>query len=267
MGRALELLVGQATAPGTTFTGLTMNAGNSLTVRSAAIDAKVYLIAAWTDVQAAGTFRIRSPRLHDNVQGLRFDTIVSDLHPLLPAGFKQPLMTQDVLVAEITGSATAGDLETGAMLVYYEDLPGIDSRLITWDTLQSRLKHLLTVENTLALGTGGGYSGEEAINAEFDLLKANTEYALLGYLVDTECACVRWRGSDFGNLGVGGPGDETHRHLTREWFTRLARLTGLPLIPTFNAANKGGVLIDGCQDEIGTDTTVITILGELGPAI
>lgn len=265
MGRALEVLAGQSTAPSTTFTALTMAAGNSLTVRNAPLDSMIKLIQVWGDNQTAGTLRIRSPKLHDMVQGIRVAVSASDVAPLLPLGASQRLIAQDVLTVENTGSATAGDLEGAALLVYYENLPGSDARLAKWADIMPRIVNLVTVENTLALGTGGGYSGEEALNAEFDLLKANIDYALLGYIVSAECLLVRWRGADTANLGVGGPGNETLRHVTADWFKRLSLMLDLPLIPIFNAANKGGILLDGVQDEVGTDVTLISIFAELSP--
>lgn len=263
MGRALEIIAGQATAPSTTLTGLTMNSGNSLTVRNAPLESDVRLISAWVDVQGAGQFRIRSPKLHDNVQGIRFDTTVGDTAPLIPFGVSQKLIPQDVLIAEIAGSATAGDIESAAMLIYYANLPGSDARLVTWEDVQRRAVNIVTVENSLATGTAGGWSGEEAINAEFDLLQANTDYALIGYTVDTEALAVRWRGADTANLGVGGPGNETLKHVTAEWFKRQSMAHGLPLIPVFNSANKGGILVDAHQDENGADTTVNSIFVQL----
>jgi hypothetical protein len=265
MGQVLELVSGFVTAPGTTFTALTMAAGNSATVRNARADSVVQLLSAWADVQGAGEFRTRSPKLHDGVQGIRLDTVVSEVKPLLPDQFMQMLFPQDALTLELTGSATAGDIESAAMLIHYDDLPGAEGQFIDVETLMARMIHVLAVENTLALGTGGGYSGEEAINAEFDNFKANTLYALLGYLVSAECAAVRWRGADTGNFGVGGPGDELGRDYTRSWFVDLARKFGKKLIPVFNAANKDGILIDGVQDENGTDVTVTSLFGELSP--
>lgn len=264
MASAIEVLTGYVTAPSTTFTAWTMASGNSLTIRNAPIDEGTWLINAWADNQSAGTLRIRSPKLHDNVQNLRLDVTASDVVPLLPLGFRQRLIAQDTLTVEQTGSGTAGDIETGALLIYYEDLPGIDARLESWtEELRRRIIQYVTVENTIATGTSGGYSGEEALNTEFDLLKANTDYALLGYLVDAECAVVRWRGADTGNLGVGGPGNEALRSVTNEWFIRLSVETGFPCIPVFNSANKAGILVDVAQDENGTDVTVTSILAEL----
>lgn len=261
---ALELLTGYAVAPGTTLTALTMASGNSLTVRNAPENSDIRLLQTWVHCPGGDSLRIRSPQLHDNVQGLRIDHVSSEIDPLLPAGFWQPLVPQDTLVVEIAGSATAGDVETVSMLLYYSDLPGISARLTSPDEVRSSFKNLLSVENTLSLGTSGGYSGEETIAAEYDLLKANTDYAILGYQVGAECATVRWRSADSGNLGFGGPGNELDKQITASWFVRLSNSYGLPLIPVFNSANKSNLLVDGAQDENGTDVTLQTFLAELG---
>jgi hypothetical protein len=266
MGQALELITGFVTAPSTTFTDWTLASGNSLTVRNAKQESDIFLLNAWADNQTAGTLRIRSPKLHDNVQGIRMGVSASDVVPLMPRRGRQRLFPQDTLTAQQTGSATGGDIETGCMLVYYSDLPGADSRFITPADLKARMRNVFTVENTLSLGTAGGYSGEETINSEFDLFKANVDYALLGYLVSAECAAVRWRGADIGNLGIGGPGNDTNRDLTGNWFVWLSEWYDLPLIPVFSSANRNGILIDGVQDENGTDTTVTSIFAELAAA-
>lgn len=266
MGRALEIVTGRVVAPGAALTGLTMSAGNTLTVRNAPLDSDVRLISLWVDVQAAGVLRIRSPRLHDNVQGIRFTTVPSEPKDLIPRRWFQKLVPQDLLIAELSGSAVGGDIENAAMLLYYSNLPGVDARLATVEEVLKRTVNIVTVENTIAAGAGGGYTGEEALNAEFDLLRANTDYALLGYTVSVECGAVRWRGADTGNLGVGGPGDELARDLTENWFIHLSEYLSLPLIPVFNSANKAGVLIDVLQDENAAAVTVNSIFAEIGPA-
>lgn len=265
MGKALEVISGRVTAPGATLTALTMNTGDTLVVRNAPIESIIRLLNAWTDNQVAGTFRIRSPRLHDNVEGIRLDASVSEVKPLLPRRIVQQLVPQDTLVAQLSGSGVAGDIESAALLLQYDNLPGVSARLIDVPTLLANTLHIMTIENTLALGVAGDYSGEEAITAEFDQLKANTDYALIGYLVDTECALVGWRGSDTGNLRVGGPGDELGRDYTASWFYDLAMAYQMPLIPVFNSANKDAILIDGVQDENGADVTVTSIFAQLKP--
>lgn len=258
---ALNLLSGFVTAPSTTATAVTMGAGDSNTVKNA--PRAPYLIAAWGDWQTAGLLQIRSPRLHDAVRGIRLEGVASEVWALLYPPAVQALVPQDQLTIEMTGSATAGDIESFGALFYYPSLPGSDGRYLTYNQLLSRIVNIVGVDNTLALGTGGGYSGEEAINADVDLLKANTDYAIIGYTVTAECCSIGWRGPDTGNVRVGGPGNDTGKIETRTWFSDLARATGMPLIPVFNSANKASTLVDGVQDENGTDTTVTTILAQL----
>lgn len=261
---AIELLSGYATAPSTTLTALTMASGNSLTVRNSPEGSDIFLLQAWADSQTSGNVRIKSPRFHDNVQGIRLRSESSLVTPLLPARMLQRLVPQDTLTVEISGSGTAGDLEGVALLVYYADLPGVEGDYMTPEDVASAAQHILTVENTLSLGTGGGYTGEEALNVEFDQFKGNTRYAILGYACSAECLAVRYRSSDFGNIGIGGPGNDTDKGLTKDFFVTLSEDTGLPCVPAFNSANLSNILIDGVQDENGTDVTVTTYLAELG---
>lgn len=267
MGRALEVIAGETTAAGSTITQITINSGNSATVRNARLDTMVMLMQAWVKSQADGVARIRSPKLHDNVQGIRLDHLSGEVKPLLPRMHRQKLFPQDELILELSGSGTGGDLDLLALLIAYEDLPGQDGRFITPEQVFQNGVNTVSVENTLATGTAGDWSGEEAIDAEFDLLKANTDYALVGYLVDTECGSVRWRGSDIGNLGIGGPGDELGRDYTASWFMDIAKMFGGPWVPVFNSANKGGILLDCHQDEDGADVTVTSLLVELPPGV
>jgi hypothetical protein len=82
--------------------------------------------------------------------------------------------------------------------------------------------NVLAIENTLSTGTAGGWGAAEAINAEYDPMKANTDYALVGYLTDTLAAGIAWRGADTSNYRVGGPGHKDNRMQTRDWFVRLS---------------------------------------------
>jgi hypothetical protein len=260
---SLELVAAQGTAISATISALTAVAGDQLQIRNTGSVNPARLLQAWCDVQVAGTARIRSPRMHDNVQGMRFDTIVSDPTPFFPKGIAQPVYPNEVIAVELAGSAVAGDIEYVCMLLHYPDMQGSSLQGITAADLKNRIANIFTVENTLATTTAGGWTGAEAINAEFDQFKAGNKYALLGYRVDAECAAVAWRGAETGNVRVGGPGLETDVNLTQRWFIDLAEEFGLPLIPVFSAENKSGILIDCLQDENGADVTVTSIFAEL----
>lgn len=263
MGKAMQLITGYVTAPSTTFTAWTLAAGDTLAVRSTPEGVPIHLVNAWADNQAAGQLRIISPMLHDNVQGITLGIVASEVYPLMPDSIGQILRPQDLLTVQQTGSATASDIESGTLLFYYDDLPGANARLATYAQIVNNIESYMLVTNTLALGTGGGYSGEEAINAEVDQWKANRDYALLGYLCSAECCTIGYRGPDTSNLRVGGPGNDTNRNVTRNWFVEQSMATNRPMIPVINAANKAATLIDGVQDENGTDVTVTSIFGLL----
>lgn len=270
MPKGLEVVAGQATAPGATLTALTMNATNSSTVRMAPLNAPVALLSFWGRSNAAGIGRIRSPRLHDNVQGIRFRIPATDPTYLQPMQPWQRLIPQDTLTLEISGSSTGGQLEQMAMLIYYTDLPGVSARLIGLDELMKRAMNLWTTEIAVTPGVAGGYSGQVAINSTFDNFKANTDYALLGYEVDAPCTVVRFTSPDFGQLGLGGPGMMSNsaggfggRHVTAEWFIRLTRYFGIPLVPVFSSANKFGTLVDIMQNQAGAAVNITAMLMEL----
>lgn len=263
MGKGMQIVSGFVTAPSTTFTAWTMASGDTLAVRNTPEGAPIHLVNMWADSQAAGFLRVRSALLHDNVIGITAGIFASEVYPLLPDGMNQVLRPQDLLIVEQTGSAVAGDIESGSLLIYYNDLPGADARLATWAAIANRIESYMLVTNTISTGTAGGYSGEEAINAEVDQWKANRDYALLGYLNGAECCSIGWRGPDTSNLRVGGPGNDTNRTLTRTWFVDQSNASGLPCIPIINAANKAATLIDATQDENGADPIVTSIFALL----
>ena len=273
MGKALEVIGGQATAPGAVLTALTMNAGDSATVKNADLNSYVGLLATWARNQAAGIWRIRSPKLHDNVQGIRYRVPATDPTPFWIPGTVQRLVPQDNLILEISGSAVGGQFEQACLLNYYVDLPGQQARLINEAELLKRTMNILTVEILVTPGVLGGWSGSVAINSLFDLLKANTDYALVGYLTDAQCTAVGFRSPDFSNLRVGGPGmtpivagQISGRQITARWFNWLSEQFNIPLIPVFNSANKAATLVDIMQNQTGTAVNVTAILHELAPA-
>src|SRR5713101_8523813 len=256
MGHALEVIGGQVTAPGATLTSLTMNSGNSATVRNADLSSIVGLLGSWANNNAAGIMRIRSPRLHDNVQGIRYRIPAASAQPLVVPGLFQRLIPQDTLTLELSGSAVGGQIEQAGFLLYYSDLPGNAARFISPTELKQRTVNMWTTEVPVTPGATGGYSGQVAINSTFDNFKANTDYALVGYTVDALCSIVRFTSPDFSNLGVGGPGLLTARWLTERWFEHLSMEHGIPLIPVFNAANKFGTLVDIMQNQAAAGVNV-----------
>lgn len=261
MGRALQVITGRVTNPGAALTAWTLATGDTLAIRSYEFAAGSQLLTAWGLNGTAGALRIRSPRMHDNVQGLRLLVPADDPAPLLNVGVGQRLYPQDVLTVEQSGSAAAVDM--GALLIHYNDLPGVNARLHTWDEIAPRIEHLLSIEQNMTTGgTAGDYGGEQTIVADFNLLKANTDYAILGGFPSAELLEIGVRGPDTGNMRVAIPGT-LERIDTRNWFVDLSNKFGLPLIPVFNAANSGATLVDVVDRDLATAVNVTLIVAQL----
>jgi hypothetical protein len=244
MGRALQLLSGRVEKPSTTITAVTMDTGDSNTVRNANLSVPIKLLSIWADAKSAGLVRVRSPLLHDAVQGMRLRFDAENPEELLPQYPYQPLLPQDVLTIEATGPAGGGEWTAVHLLVEYDDLPGANAQLATWPQIADNIESLMGVECNLTGGSSiGQYGGAQAINLNFDLFKRNRYYAILGYTTDVKVSAVGVTGADFGNLRVGGPGS-LRKHLTANWFVDLSVRENAPRIPIFNSANVAGVTVD-----------------------
>lgn len=263
VGVALDLVSGFVTAPGATLTGLTMAAGDSLTVRQAQNAKNIRLLNFWGTNKVAGAVRVRSPRMHDNIQGIRALTLVGNGMPLMPWAWTQPLYSQDNLIVEQSGSAVGGAIEQTSMLVYYDAIDGSSGAFISPDEVRKRGVNMMTVRTTHAFGAGGGYTGQVALNSTDDNGKMGKSYAILGYKVSAQCGAIAYRGVDTGNLRAGGPGIITNQDITESWFMKLSNMYQLPLVPVINWANKAGIFVDGTQDDGAAAVTLQTYLVEL----
>src|SRR5437870_3650244 len=150
MGAALEVISGRVVNPGAALTAWTMNTGDSLAVRNFDNPGRALLLDAWALGATAGVLRIRSPRLHDNVQGIRSQVLAATPQPLLPDVTRQPIVAQDTLIVEQSGGGAETDC--GTILNYYSDLPGGDARLFALEDLQSRIRNVLTNEVSIVTG-------------------------------------------------------------------------------------------------------------------
>jgi hypothetical protein len=261
MGKAYEIVSGRAVNPGAAFTALTPSSGASFAVRSADMASGVMLDAMWAKGGTAGAFRIRSPRLHDNVQGIKYNYLINAPRDWLYGYQQQPLEPQDVLIPEITGGAAETD--TGYFGIYYNNLPGIDARLSDWPSVSPRIRNILTVQVAVAgAATLGDWSAGTALNATQDLLKANVDYALLGYTTDTQVGALAVPGADTGHLKVGGPGT-TEAIETWAYFVEQSQLSGRPYIPVINAANKQNTLVFQQDNLAGATVNAFLSMAEL----
>lgn len=242
MPPALQVINGQATNPGTTITALTPNTGDSYTVKNATANSNISLLDAWAFTTTNLLMRVRSPLMHDQAQNMRLQPTASNPNPLLSRPAVQMLYPQDTLTVEVTGGTAEVDI--GTLLVYYADLPGASARLHAWAEIQPLIAAMTTVEVDLtSSATAGNYSATVALNGTFDTLKANRDYAVLGYECSTTGCSLGITGPDTSNLRVGGP-LTSNTWITRDWFARASNDFGIPLIPVINASNRAGTLLD-----------------------
>lgn len=261
MGKALQVINGQVTNPGTTATALTANTGDSYTVRNARMGSKILLLQAWAFTTTNLLMRIRSPLLHDASQASRLQPVASKSYPLMNGVIGQPLEPQDLLTVELTGGAA--EVDAAGILVYYDDLPGAAARLFNYADIAGHIANLFTVEVDLtSSGTACNYSATVAINGSFDTFRRNIDYAILGYECGTEGLSLGITGADTSNLRVGGP-LTAFPPITDAWFVYLNRAFGIPTIPVINSGNVGAINVDCVAQATSTSFKVGIHLAQL----
>lgn len=260
MPRALYLSAGFFTA-GAAGTGVaTPMAGDTFNVPNF-VSGNGYLENLWAEGASTDWVSVRSPRMHDNNQGIRLRTSTNLLVPLLPFELDQPLYSGDTPTVSIdeTAAATGGI----ATLYSFDDMPGVQPRLASWADISSRVQDISGVDVALgAVAAIGQYSAGVAINSSFDNFQADSDYALLGYETSTSVLAISVTGQDTGNLKVGGPGVADPK-VTRDLFIRLATQTTRPCIPIIAANNKGGTLVAQTDNSAAAAQHVTLIMAQL----
>lgn len=238
--------------------------GDSFAVRNFNPPSAAYLDLLMSSVLQVNPVRLRSPMLHDNVQGLRFQPLTVDASNLITGSYTQPLQAQDSLIAELLVVTAPGvtENETIAWSIYYPDLPGSSARLYSPGDIQGNIKNLWTVPVSITPSATAGNWASAAINSVYDLFQANTDYAVLGYELSAACTAIAVRGPDTSNLRVGGPGI-ADVYKTRQWFSDMTMWRGSPHIPVINSANKSATFVDLTTRLTATAVVVTLLLAEL----
>ena len=257
---AIEVVTGRVTNPGAAFAALTVNTGQSFSVRDFPETSQAVLEGIWTQQATAGAVRVRSPRMHDDVQGIALQTQTSPRN-LFGDELEARLYPNDPLRFDMTGGAA--EVDSAALLVYYRDLGGVTARLEMWESIKPRIVDIIgQIVAVAGPATSGDWSAGTAINATNDNLKADTDYAVLGYEVGSECLAVAVAGTDTGNLKVGGPG-ALEAIETRDWFVSMAKSHGTPHIPVINSNNRAGTLVHVARITAAGTVQVSLILARL----
>jgi hypothetical protein len=253
-------------AAAATAQAMTPLAGQTATVRATANgNAPVTLTQILTDFQDAGDFRIRSPRMHDDVNGIRIAAPVALPTIVANEFFDQPLFSQDTLTVEavFTVVPTAAHISLGYLQVVYNDVPGIAANMRTWNEVAPNIVDYLTIPVTPSSGgVAGAWGAGVALNSSVDLFKANTLYALVGYVAPVAFGAFSVLGVDIGNLQFGGPGS-TAAIETRRYFPYLGEDGGFPSVPIINSQNKASTLVQISDKAITTAFELSLIFAQL----
>lgn len=245
-------------------TAATVATGDSATVRSFAPPATARLLDVITAATGAGDgiVRITSPYLHDTTRGI---TLTSKaLNPIanLPRAVSQPLSSQDTLALSAQSPASTSSVQLFALLNYYSDLGASDARLHSLGDFSGSVVDIKPVEVDCTANATPGQWTDAVITTTENLLKANTDYAVLGFVTDVNVGVVAIKGQDTGSLRIGSSGAQQSFY-TRECFVTLAEQTGLPLIPVINAANANNTYVSVADAAASTAVKVQVILAEL----
>ena len=263
MPPAIDTITATVTAAAVAGSAAAAVAGDSLSIRSTS--GRVRLVNCWIDTDAAGFLQITSPKLHDNTRGLRFRTQTHQPMPLMPWEAMQDLFPVDLLTVTIASVAGAGKIDNAMMMVYYDDLAGIQQTLIDVPTLEKRKLETVTVEYAPgAPASGSTYSGLAAITAQSDLLKRGSSYALIGGHVSANVTGITVRGADSGNLRLPIPGPAPFMDRSGTFFYDLSNYMNLPLIPVFQANNSPAIFVVQVSNDLLAAITASLIFVRLG---
>jgi hypothetical protein len=261
----LDIITFTATAPGAGGAAAAPVTGDSATVQSGPEETSGYLVGLWTKAQAAGFTQVLFPFGHDMSRNIRYPNIANSPTSVLERGSWQPMKSQDLIQVTQAGSAVAGDVELVCAQIAYPNVGGGSDKFIDSAELDQRIEEMVTINDTVTATAASAYSGARTLNQVTTALKANRDYAVLGALIGITCAALTVRGQDTANRRCAIPGQATVANETKDYFVRLARDQGMPLIPVLNAANQGGTFIEVMQDENLTAVPFALILALLEP--
>lgn len=233
----LEAAVGTTSATINTYGNLAAAPGDTLTVRTLGGGQKADLIDFGLFASNTPQVRVISPYLHDDVTGLSFPCNASDASGLTGFIPDQELRAQDTLVVQ-AANGTASVASAYWQLVFYSELSGGPSTYITAEELKARNVEQIGYQVIVNVASAQAWQST-LLSAGTGVLKANANYAIIGYDLNVACTAIGVVGPDTGNFRAGGPGITT-RQFTRNWFFDMAYWTGYPAIPVFNAQNATG---------------------------
>lgn len=243
-----------------TLTDVSVSSGDSLSVRNFVPPATARLEAVFVDGTSKDQTRILSPKFHDNVTGITYGPAEQPAQFLMPRVTGQMLTPSDTLVVKTGAAASSSSIV--ALLNYYSDLPGSAARLHMWGDISGLQKSYKTWEVDVTTSATIGTWEDTLINTTDSQFHAGSDYAILGFQLDTAVACVGVKGQETGNLRICAPGTTDTLDIS-EYFVTMSDRHGTPHIPVFNADNKGSFYVSTLAKTASVSTKVYVIAIEL----
>lgn len=264
MGLAIQTVAGFATNPGAAFTNVTAATGDSFSPANFNMSTQAFIHDMIRGGATAGAFRVVSPRLHDSTRPIEWHTDIVQARSLFPATVGQPCYPADVFTVQLTGGTAETDV--AVMTFYYQDLPGITARLHMWADVANIIRNLKTVLVAVTSNATIGQWQDTVITGTENLLKADTDYAVLGYSTDAALTCIGVKGPDTGNLRLGDTGTDFTEDTCDVFITNSQR-HGVPWIPVFNANNRAGTFVSVVTNAASVAANVVLHCAELAQRV
>lgn len=260
MGLGLDLQAFTSTSTGAgNFIAATPFTGSVAAVRNFAGTDKALLLGFGRKGATVGTARLKSNLFHDDLQALRFRALAADPTSHIPHWVPNLLYAQDA--PAVDGDGTNLEVEAYWTSLYYSNLPGAGARLHSPADILPNVDLLVGQQVTISAVAPPAFA-TALLTSLYNTLKANRDYAVLGFQSDVALAAVGIQGADTSNL-VAGYGCPTDIWKTKDAFVRLSYEYQLPLIPVINAANAPATNVNVYNDIAAAGVNVTFILGLL----
>ena len=261
MGMGIDTILASALNPGAGGAAASAAAsGDPTIVRAFSPPSKAYLDGITRMGTTLGFAQVVSPTLHDPVTGIRITPGETPSVFALPGKAGQELTSGDQLSLSVSGGAAETDVM--ALHLYYTDTGGVEASLFSQGDIEGNIDNIKTQRVAVTSAATIGAWSDTLVGATENLLVANRDYAVLGYMSNTALAVVGVRGSNTGNLRACGPGS-TQEFPTSQYFEYMSEKTGRPYIPVFNQQNAGNTFVSVAAAAASVAAVVTLVLAEL----
>ena len=264
MPTAIQTVAGFIANPGATFTAVTSSTGDSFNPANFNMATPGFIHSAIRGGATAGALRVISPRLHDAVRPLEFHTDLVQSRLVFPQNVGQPVYPADVFTVQLTGGTAETDV--AVLTFFYQDMPGIQARLHMWGDISGIIRNLKTVLVAVTTNATIGQWQDTVITTTENFLKADTDYAVLGYATDAALTAIGVKGPDTGNLRIADTGTDFTEDTTN-MFISNSMYHNLPWIPVIAANNRAGTFVSCVHNVASVAANVVLYLAELAQRV